>query len=300
MPVDLRYHITSLIAVFSALLIGVLIGIALVGDPELERRVQFADNALRERQDQIEQLDATRKTYENFSKEAGWLLTANVLAGKRVAVIYAYPRRGEAFAAQLPRVLEHAGATVTSTTTVLPAFRKLERSNAVKVFQLFQWPVPIEGDLRGVLAAKLAVNVAEGKQELPAALKDAPFKLIAVDGDYTQPADCVILVAGLNEGADPASVAEVEARMIHGLQEAGHRVVACEGGPTPISTIEQCQTQLIPTVRAADTPYGQLALVLAIDRANGSFGPEESALWPRLEDYLVASPRPAPAPAPAH
>jgi len=297
MPIDFRYHITSLIAVFLALLIGVLVGIALVGDLDLEQQVQFVNERLSGQENQIEELKAQVGTYSNFSKEAVGVLTHNLLEGRRVALIYAYSRERDPFYEELPSVLKHAGAAVTSTTTILDAFRKMERADAEAVFEEFEWPVPIDGDLRADVAAKLAVHIAEGKSALPARLKEPPLKIIGVNGDYMQPADCVVMVAGLLSREAEASVTEVDLPMIRGLQEAGHRVVACQPGAVPISTIADYQVRQIPTVEAADMPYGQLALVLAIDRANGNFGAGESALWPRLDDYLEASLRPTPKPA---
>lgn len=92
---DLRYHVTSLAAVFIALIIGILVGVALashgLGNSERKslqddlRRAQNRANAL---QAQVEALDQTSAAAQTFVVDTYKTLMADRLKGKRIAVLF--------------------------------------------------------------------------------------------------------------------------------------------------------------------------------------------------------------------
>lgn len=92
---DFRYHVVSLAAVFLALVLGILVGVA-ISDPELDRRIDNA--ALREQVGRLQDdLDAARQqvderqaaeVYVNRTYDA---VMHDRLAGIRVAVLFVGP-----------------------------------------------------------------------------------------------------------------------------------------------------------------------------------------------------------------
>jgi Copper transport outer membrane protein, MctB len=92
---DLRYHVTSLAAVFIALVIGILVGVALashgLGNSERKsleddiRRDQNRIDALRGRVDALQQSGAAADTFVNSTYNA---LMTDRLKGKRIAVLF--------------------------------------------------------------------------------------------------------------------------------------------------------------------------------------------------------------------
>src|SRR5437764_4101369 len=92
---DLRYHVTSLAAVFIALVIGILVGVALashgLGNSERKsleddvRRAQNRADALRARVNGLQQNGAASATFVNSTYNA---LMTDRLKGKRIAVLF--------------------------------------------------------------------------------------------------------------------------------------------------------------------------------------------------------------------
>src|SRR3954470_11599353 len=92
---DLRYHVTSLAAVFIALLIGILVGVALashgLGNSERKsleddiRRAQNRVDALQSSVGTLQQADRADSTFVDSTYNA---LMTDRLKGKRVAVLY--------------------------------------------------------------------------------------------------------------------------------------------------------------------------------------------------------------------
>lgn len=269
MPLDFRYHLVSVIAVFCALLIGVLFGIALVGDPNLERQVERYVGYIRTQEQDIERLQAQARAYQTFGREVLPQLIGGKLPGRRIAIVENHDFRHDPLGEQLAPLLTSAGARVTSTTTVLRPFVKLTAEGAAPVLEELGYPMPVDRNVRSLLAAKMAVHISLGKPELVQRLR--AMRLINVSGDYNTPADCVLIAGGLNEG-DLGGVEAIDLPMIRALQEQGVQVVACESSTAQESSVRFYQPRNIPTVDNADTAPGQLALVLAICGQEGNYG----------------------------
>jgi hypothetical protein len=92
---DLRYHVTSLAAVFIALLIGILVGVALashgLGNSErksLEDDVRRAQNHADVLQATVDSLQQAKRANSTFVDDTYSALMTDRLKGKRVAVLY--------------------------------------------------------------------------------------------------------------------------------------------------------------------------------------------------------------------
>src|SRR3954464_13469855 len=92
---DLRYHVTSLAAVFIALLIGILVGVALashgLGNSErksLEDDIRRAQNRVDALQGTVESLQEADRSDSTFVDSTYNALMTDRLKGKRVAVLY--------------------------------------------------------------------------------------------------------------------------------------------------------------------------------------------------------------------
>jgi hypothetical protein len=92
---DFRYHVVSLAAVFLALVLGILVGVA-ISDPELDRRIDNA--ALREQVGRLQDdLDAAEERAEERQAAEAYVartydaVMRDRLAGKRVALLFVGP-----------------------------------------------------------------------------------------------------------------------------------------------------------------------------------------------------------------
>src|SRR3990172_7095680 len=91
MPIDFRYHAVSLIAVFLALVLGILMGFALMNPVETKQFVEAVkkDNE-RTRLENKEELEDLRQQYaasQTFEKMLLPLAIKGRLADKRVAIV---------------------------------------------------------------------------------------------------------------------------------------------------------------------------------------------------------------------
>ena len=89
---DFRYHVVSLAAVFLALVLGILVGVA-ISDPELDRRIDNA--ALREQVGRLQDdLDSAERrsergqAAEDYVERTYEAVLRDRLAGKKVAVLF--------------------------------------------------------------------------------------------------------------------------------------------------------------------------------------------------------------------
>ncbi|UCH33607.1 MAG: copper transporter [Armatimonadota bacterium] len=280
MPVDFRYHLASLVAVFCALLIGILLGIALVGDPSLPSQLRAFKQQRSDMQRRIEKLEKSGDNSRAFGKQILPYLTERRLRGTRVAVLLNRDLSDTPWVESVITTIGQAGAQVLSNTSILPSFLELDREDAAKVLEESDLPVPVVGDLRGIVAGKMVVRIAEGRADLPYRLRQ--LGLIGVAGDYSQAAHVVLLVGGTD--SDFSSVNAIDLPMIRALQEAGQRVVACESSEARVSAMHHYQRRAISTVDNADTAAGHLALVLVLAGADGDFGVKSTAdqLLPEL------------------
>src|SRR4029078_6463547 len=92
---DLRYHVTSLAAVFIALLIGILVGVALashgLGNSERKSReddVRRAQNRADGLQSRVDSLQQQKRSDSDFVDKTYNALMTDRLKDKRVAVLY--------------------------------------------------------------------------------------------------------------------------------------------------------------------------------------------------------------------
>src|SRR5262249_53149915 len=92
---DLRYHVTSLAAVFIALLIGILVGVALashgLGNSErtsLEDDIRRAQRSAADAQAQVDALKQKNQSDSKFVDDTYNALMTDRLQDKRVAVLY--------------------------------------------------------------------------------------------------------------------------------------------------------------------------------------------------------------------
>src|SRR5215204_796822 len=120
---DLRYHVASLVAVFAALLIGLLVGVALashgLGDTERKR----LEEDLRNAQSQNDTLQAQLETGASetaFARNTYDAVMANRLKGKRVAVLFVGSVDGATRSAITQAITKADGSTVRVRALKVP------------------------------------------------------------------------------------------------------------------------------------------------------------------------------------
>jgi hypothetical protein len=281
MIIDLRYHIASLVAVFLALGIGILVGSAILGvdmltgqQEQIAERLEIHLDELRDENQaahaEVVQLQAEMELQSQFQKGILPYLVAGRLAGRQIALveISTYPVDHN-----LPGLLKMAGAEVVSITKI-PGGLNLENHKS-DLLSLGSWS-SVSGDtLTSLLAEEVARAIVVGPSPVVKYLVDEG--LIAVTGEYGRTLDTVVLVGGSGEDPEVAPVPVWGFPMIERFQGYGLLVCGVEERGAPVSQMKEFQAKLTNTVDNIDTVPGQFALVLSLAGQEGHYGVKDTA-----------------------
>jgi hypothetical protein len=264
---DFRYHTISLVAVFLALGIGILLGVT-IGDS----LVSEADRGLRQslRQDVVEAREEEEQARRGLERRDELLeralptLLRGRLARERVAIV-GVGSLPEGLEAAVRAAVELAGGEIDSVSEVPVDFRELSESVGARE------AAPRAMDQTG---DRLGHAVVEGGRRVPALREELGDRF---SGTY-KGAKAVVF-HGVPPDADEAETARPwEASLISGLTSAGATVVGVEqSGPESASQVPFYADEGIASVDSVDTPGGRAALVFALAGAKGRFGFKETA-----------------------
>ena len=264
---DLRYHATSLAAVFIALVIGILVGVAISGRSLLEdteRRIFENDIAelegqLADAERQVGQQDALEE-YERVTYPA---VMEGRLADRRVGVVYVGSAEGE-IAARIQETIDLADGVQAMRALQVPiATGELLRRAA----EVANAPRTVE-DLGRSLAREL---VDGGDTPLWDAVGPS---LVEEREGGNLPLDAVVVA----RTAEPqrGQTARFLAGFYSGLAAAGVPVVGVETTDSEPTAVPTYRDHGFSTVDHVDTIPGRVALaVLLTGESLGSYGTKE-------------------------
>ena len=277
MPIDYRYHIGSLVAVFLALLLGILIGIGLVGNPqEVERMVERLRKDNEVKAAEIAQLNESQRQSDMLGRETVAAIIAGRLQGKRIAIVVDHDFGDDPTPDVLRGTLKAAGATIVSTMVFTRSFVTLPPKVKERVQQRLNLYLPPGVYLRTVIAEAVAQDLARGRRPLILELQSIGLLKSAADSDYSSRPDVVLVVGGAANPQDTAPE-RIDLPLIKKLVELGVRVVGVEAKGAAVSVIPLYKAAGIPTVDNADTAAGRLSTVILLAGANGHYGVKDTA-----------------------
>lgn len=282
-----RYHALSLVAVFLALVIGLLLGVA-VGDRGLvssaERRVRESlrtdvRKAQQERDAAREELSDRRA----FEEEAYPALVDGRLDGMRIALIELGGSSDRMW--DLTRdALQGSGARLSSVSVIrepldLEALAKAARGT--RYTRLADDP-----ELIHPFATRMGIQFTQGGELLRAIRGEL---LDQGSGTLGEGADAVVVVRGERKLEDPVAaraVEEFENGLMRGLRVDGVAVVGVETIDADPSQIGWFKDRDLASVDDLDDPLGRAALVFALAGERGHFGVKSTAESGRLPPVL--------------
>lgn len=285
--IDFRYHIVSLISVFLALAVGIVLG---AGPLEATIGGQLTD--------QVEQLrvekDELRVELDQeiaVSSQRAELIQAaapEILAGSlpRTVAVVTLPGADEDVVGDVVGLLGQAGATVASRVAVTPAWtdpeqQALRASIVGNVGGYLDQPPSAEESGDVVLGRALAQALTAADPESPDTLADeaglilevlTSGQLVSVTAAPERPAQAVVVLAPSGEDVSPDAV-EALVALADALAAAGEGAVV--GGPA------DDETDLVAAVRAGDAA----ARVATVDGVEGIIG---QVILPRALARAVA------------
>jgi hypothetical protein len=280
---DLRYHVTSLAAVFIALVIGILVGVAISGrslirDSEraiLQNDIARLEERLGNAERQVEQQNALEE-YERVTYPA---VMEGRLADRRVGVVYVGSAEGEV-AAGIRETIERADGLQGMRALQVPiATGELLR----RVSDVPDAPRTVE-DLGRSLAREL---VDGGDTPLWDAVGPA---LVEEREGGNLPLDAVVVT----RTAEPqrGQTARFLAGFYAGLAAAGVPVVGVETTGAESTAVPTYRNHGFSTVDNVDTIPGRVALaVLLTGQSPGSYGikEENTPVLPSVEPVAPAT-----------
>lgn len=291
MIIDIKYHIASLVAVFLALGIGILVGTSIIGNDGMADRQQqiitvleqdFAhlrkDNA--KQNEEIKVLTEEIKQGESFEKEILPALVAGRLVGKNIVVV----ETGNNFMTKgMKGLIKSAGGDIHSQVAISPKLANLNESNQEQILAVLGQELGENESLSQVISSKIGdAIVTMENADLLKLLKD--LDLIKVEGDFSKPVEMVVVIGG-SEKEDDEKITRVDLPLIRSLKKNGIRVVGTEFSTDGYSYMRNYQKEDITTIDHLDTIPGQLALVLTLQGEKGHFGNKKTSerLIPELK-----------------
>lgn len=325
--IDFRYHLVSLMSVFLALAVGIILGAGPLQDEIGDQLIDQVEALRTERNSLREDLDQAQGEVDEqlrFLQSAGPQLVAGSLEDTRVAVVDLDDVAGDVEQGVVD-MLEAAGATVVANVVLTDswtmedeaAFRQTVATGLSD--QLGELPDDANADQ--LLATALALSLTESGGPDGAARSDRAVdlegllvrsSLIEMDGAQVEPADAVLLLSGAtavvpvdgNEEVVAPTPDEAEIAILTTLaatvqEQTGSSVVA---GPTAsggdlVSAIrgnDELAAE-VSTVSGVEKLTGRIVVPLALDASAagevGQYGFEDGAtvLPPAVDDSQPGS-----------
>ncbi|HET6571914.1 MAG TPA: copper transporter [Solirubrobacterales bacterium] len=271
-----RYHATSLIAVFLALAIGILIGAEFGGDALTNTRKNLENSLVGNLQDarsRADELNGELGRSNEFAERVYPVLTRDRLDGKRIAIVALGGLPGE-----LTQAVEEALAPTGGRLVGVGVLRE---------------PVDVNGladdlaktrfsDLRTNPDALTALGTGLGRQlvvggTLPEVVRGHLFS--RASGSFGA-LDGVIVVRNQPQDMGPVQktkAGQLESALLSGITATRTPAVGIETTSTEPSSITFFQGNDLSSVDDVEDPAGKLAMVFAMLGTEGSFGVKGSA-----------------------
>jgi Copper transport outer membrane protein, MctB len=314
--IDFRYHLVSLIAVFLAVALGIVIGTTALNEPilaDIENQVADLEQDKRSLEDQTQQLQTRLDTTDAFEEAIAPALVDGTLAGQTVLLISTNEDVAPEIVEQVTTLIGDAGGSVSGALSLRPEYSDPSTASSLQSYATGGGlPAGVEltatddaGQLIGSLLGQVLMTSPGGTAPDASAVSSVLSGLTALDvlsqdSDAVAPADyAVVLTAGAFSGDDAAERNETLVELVSALDAAGSGAVvagdagsAGENGLVGVIRADPTVSAAISTVDNVDTAAGRISTVLAL----GSEGEGTSGKYGTGEDTQPVPPVPATTP----
>jgi hypothetical protein len=271
-----RYHATSLIAVFIALAVGILVGAEFGGDALTNTRRDLEHSLVGNLQDarsRADELDSQLGRSNEFGERVYPVLTRDRLSGKRVAIVAMGGLPSDVTTA-VEEALGPTGAKLVGVGVVREPVDLAGLAGDLSRTRFF--------DLRTNPDALTALGTGLGRQlviggTLPEFVRGHLFS--RASGSFGA-LDAVIVVRDQPEEMGPVQrtrASQLESALLSGITATRTPAVGVETTTADPSSISYFQSNDLSSVDDVEETAGQLSLVFAMLGAEGSFGVKGSA-----------------------
>lgn len=285
--IDFRYLLITVVAIFLALTIGILVGSGFLGEPlrkNLEARVETVSERNRELGNEIDDLEAVIGQDERFAQAIEQHTIDDALQGQQVVLFTFEEAEGSVLEAQTT-ALGEAAADLISTITITRKFEIAGSEEAEELRLVLEAAGSDEEALRQIAARTLGSRAAAAAQDVPGQAQDptaaAPLEeilddleqagFITVDRkveEETVPPAASFLVTGGSTDRPAFDVASFATTLATSLSESDADVVLTEPSASAWGMVSSVRDDgeagaLVSTVDDAERVEGRIAMVLA-------------------------------------
>jgi Copper transport outer membrane protein, MctB len=271
-----RYHAVSLVAVFLALGIGVVLGVA-IGDQgivsdasrDLEKSLRGDLDQARSRASDLRRDLAQRRQFEQQAYPA---LVGGLLPDWRIGIV-AMNRLPSGYVSEVRDAVEPAGAAIEAVSVVeapVPLDRVKGELDGTKLERVAR-----DDEVLDRFGRRIGRQLAQGG-ELVQRLRQELFSTSR--GDY-KGLDGIVLIRDPDElkGEDKARQDRFESALLDAAKDTDVEVVGVEKTGTDPSRVSWFADHNVTSVDDLDLVEGKTALVWALLGASGRFGVKDSA-----------------------
>ena len=271
-----RYHAISLIAVFLALGIGVLLGVSIGEQGVVSNAQRDLEKSLRgdlsSARGKNSDLRAELNIRDQFEKDAYPGLVGDLLPGFRIGIV-AIGDLPSGYTENVRGAVEPAGATVASVSVIKAPLPLGSIAHAVGGTSLDR--LDRNRDQLSRFGRRLGRQLVVGGKFVDRVRREV---FSSSRGEY-RGLDGIVWVRdreGL-EGADKAAEDRLEAAVIDGMQSTSVKVVGVETRGTDPSQVPAMRGYGLATADDLDLVAGKATLVYALLGAEGAFGVKSTA-----------------------
>jgi hypothetical protein len=271
-----RYHATSLIAVFLALAVGILIGAEFGGDALTETRKNLENSLVGNLQDargRVEDLNGELGHAEEFDEKVYPVLTRDRLQGKRIALVAFGSLPGE-ITSSVEEALGPTGAKLVGVGVVREPVDSAGLAEELANTRFAE--LATEPEQMNELGTGVGRQIVIGGT-LPEVVRGGLFT--HASGEFGA-LDGVIVVRTQPESMGPvqrSTANALETSMLRGVTATHVPTVGVESTTTEPSSVSFFQSNDLATVDDVDATAGEVALVWTLSGEQGSFGVKSSA-----------------------
>jgi hypothetical protein len=302
--IDFRYHLVSLIAVFLAVALGIVIGTTALNGPildDLESQVSALEQDKRSLEDRTQSLQAQLDTSDEFEIAVAPALVDGALADSKVLLVVADEDVETEDVEEISALIAEAGGTVSGQITLTAAFSDPATESSLQNYVTGSGkPAGVTlpdtddaGELVGSLLAQVLMIPAGGTEPDGAATSSVlaglpALDVLRTDSDSVSAANyAVVLTTGELTGEDAAdrnaNLVELVAALDaggSGAVVAGNAVSARDSGLVGTLRSDPEVSTEVSTVDNASTPAGRISTVLALraegEGTSGAYGTGEN------------------------
>lgn len=319
--IDFRYHIASIISIFLALMVGIVLGTSLLQEPALKTTQDLTAQLAttnEELRTQIKALERFQAENDAYIAAATPERVAELLRGERVLLMEA-PDANPAVREAIQKTLIQAGADYAGQVTLKDAYVDQQRLDQLGMLVNRLMPVDMLTDTAATPYEKAAMLLAAALMSNDSARTGTLNKenstvldeferagLLSIDREPGKRATIAVMIApedpyeGENAEAQASALVSLAARLdaaSRGTVLAGGNTAALPGGLITALRDKNETIEHITTVDTADTPLGRITVVYALqEQLTGRAG--HYGTGPGASSFPLTTPSKASTPSP--